>query len=128
MTSIRGILVVSILIDIIFNSVAAVQETGFGGLMQAIPLLQNKFYIQSIVTLLLYLDVAVLLISLGMIIVGRAVGGDRSEGAEMFVKGKKIFTVALISLLLLAALPVLIKFFLRAGSGSTALANQVPTW
>ncbi len=128
MTSIRGIMVVSILIDIIFNSVAAVQETGFGGLMQAIPLLQNKFYIQSIVTLLLYLDVAILLLSLGMIIVGRAVGGDRSEGAEMFVKGKKIFTVALISLLLLAALPVLIKFFLRAGSGSTALANQVPTW
>ncbi len=128
MTSIRGIMVVSILIDIIFNSVAAVQETGLGGLMQEIPLLQNKFYIQSIVTLLLYLDVAILLLSLGMIIVGRAVGGDRSEGAEMFVKGKKIFTVALISLLLLAALPVLIKFFLRAGSGSTALANQVPTW
>ena len=128
MTSIRGIFVVSILIDIIFNSVAALQETGFGGLMQEIPLLQNKFYIQSIVTLLLYLDVAVLLISLGMIIVGRAVGGDRSEGAEMFVKGKKIFTVALISLLILAALPVLIKFFLRAGSGSTALASQVPTW
>ncbi len=128
MTSIRGIMVVSILIDIIFNSVAAVQETGLGGLMQEIPLLQNKFYIQSIVTLLLYLDVAVLLVALGMIIVGRAVGGDRSEGAEMFVKGKKIFTVALISLLILAALPVLIKFFLRAGSGSTALANQVPTW
>ncbi len=128
MASIRGIMVVSILIDIIFNSVAAVQETGLGGLMQEIPLLQNKFYIQSIVTLLLYLDVAVLLVSLGMIIVGRAVGGDRSEGAEMFVKGKKIFTVALISLLILAALPVLIKFFLRAGSGSTALANQVPTW
>jgi hypothetical protein len=126
---IKGALAVAFVVLVLFQGVyASSGPTSMQDLMQNIPLLRNKFYVGDLARILVYLDVAVMLIGLGMMLVGRAAGGERLEAAGMYSKGKKMVVVAVIVLPILAALPTLVKFLLNVGTPSSGLADDVPTW
>lgn len=83
--------------------------------LEQIPLIREQFYIPTIAQLVIYLTVAALLIGLGLIIAGSFGGGERAEAAGLYVKGKKLFFVALMVIFLVAALGAIMNFVLGAG-------------
>jgi len=107
------------------------QSASLEDLERNIPILSNKFYVDTLARWVVYADVFVLVIGIGMMVIGQGAGGDRVEAAGMYAKGKKMVIGALILLPILAALPEIVKFLLAAGtpsSSTSGLANDVPTW
>ena len=90
-----------------------------------IPLIQNQFYVKDLAKLGGYL--CGLLVVLGVLFwtAGYALAGERPEAAPLLRWGKRMLIGGVLGILLLAILPLVIKWL---ASGQMGVEVEVPTW
>ncbi len=105
---------------------AAAGNASLWNTLKQIPIIQNNFYVQDVVKFLVYLNLFLIVVAIGMIMVGGVLSGKRQEAAEMLVAGKRALVWLLITLVLLLIADNIVSFLISA-SGSTG-NYDLPSW
>ncbi len=125
----RRALLLMLAAAVLLQAVPAVHAEGLWDVLQRIPLIQQKFYVDDIIKLAIYICGLLLAVGVLLVVAGYAIAGERpTEGATLLARGKKMIKAGILGLVLAGVLPPLVRWFSSQVTPEEKLPEDVPLW